>query len=172
MPKSIQDTLDYIYTLRDRWIEEDRVRKLTLSEEEQLKDHIRELDPDVKGYAPNAPSLAASINLDLDKLPSLSILTPIQVEQMVDTLQQLLAVVGHRFSWPDGFPMPRLYKIILNVLKEPGGPCWYGALHHSGCGGWPADCWWQEYCPCLIYAQEEDEDWSMDDDSSSIDYPF
>lgn len=147
-------------------IPEVAVRKISFEEEmEEIERWIEQEEPE--------HTFGFYCGLEAINFPPASQLTKKEMKLVIKAFLHLMFTWNSGITLPDNFPVSLKYSFLVNTLNEKTTISNSGFVTFDYCSGYAPDCVFKEYCSCLKYYNEPDED-DMNDFSSnhSNDLPF
>lgn len=136
---------------------------------ESFEDHMKDVENWIAGdEAPH--TLGYWCGLKKEDFPP--------AEQLCDKDKLLVCAALNKmmFSWnigidlPEKLPVPLKYDFIVGALNEKTAIPKAGMLHFDFCSGNAPDCVFKEFCSCLKYWNESDND--ISDPEKEIENPY
>jgi len=103
-------------------------------------------------------TLAAMTGLEIGQFPPPEKLTEAEMKEIMAAFQELLGSFNMCADFPDTLPVSKAYPLMISLLNEEA---WYlpgGTLCKDFCTGYAPECKLEEYCPCLQYWNQSEEE--------------
>lgn len=111
--------------------------------------------------------------LEAFSFPPANQLTKKEMKLVIKAFLHMMFTWNSGIEMPENFPIALKYSFLVNTLNEKTAIVNSGFMTFDYCSGYAPDCVFKEYCSCLKYYNESNEDdmdvFSLDD---SNDLPF
>lgn len=96
--------------------------------------------------------------LEAINFPPASQLTKKDMHRVVKAFLHMMFTWNSGIDFPENFPVALQYSLVVNTLNEKTTIVNTGFMHFDYCTGYAPDCVFKEYCPCLKFYNDFDED--------------
>jgi hypothetical protein len=93
-----------------------------------------------------------------EEFPPASQLTPKEMMIVCKAFRHMMFSWNLSADFPETLPPDRDYELLVNTLNEKTDIPSFGFMGFDYCSGYAPDCVFKEYCACLKYWNEEEED--------------
>ncbi len=122
-----------------------------------FEEEMEEIEQWVAGEeAPH--SFSYYCGLKPEEFPPAAQLTPEEMLIVCKTFRQMMFSWNLSADFPETLPPDRDYELLVNTLNEKTDIPSFGFMHFDYCSGYAPDCVFKEYCACLKYWNEDEED--------------
>ena len=148
---------------------DEELERMDEKSEDDLVAHLNEVEKYLSGEG--MQTLSEITKLYREQFPPLEKLEEIQKINIIEAYLDMLYSYNISLDFPEILPIDMKYELVIDSLDEEVFVMEYG---HSGidyCSGDSEGCKLKEYCPCLHYSSDENNNEnSFDEDNDEL--PF
>jgi hypothetical protein len=96
--------------------------------------------------------------LKKETFPPAELLNEKDMEAVLNSFDEMLETWNIIIDYPEAMPVKERYCFLIwHVLENEVTPVSFGNVHFDFCTGYAPDCAWGQYCSCLEYWNQEEE---------------